>query len=191
MSSISNSKEDNVPPPPPPPQNPTSSLPSSVKNLKTNPDTFFRPPPSSTSNTQPAPTGLYFFYGTLSDPGLLRDILNLKAKPQLRPAKTRGYKCKTWGKYPALLQAPKPATADWGKSIVKGFAYHVERIEHAERLAEYETSAYRAEACEIEYTDGEVPKREQGFTFMFVGNPRDLTEEGFGSENWLRRPGRP
>ncbi|KAL5356738.1 hypothetical protein BJX96DRAFT_143280 [Aspergillus floccosus] len=41
-----------------------------------------------------APTGRYFFYGTLADPSMLCDILELKTAPELRPAYLIGYECK-------------------------------------------------------------------------------------------------
>lgn len=37
------------------------------------------------------PTGAYFFYGTLSDPQMLSDVLGTNEKPLLRPAKIVGY----------------------------------------------------------------------------------------------------
>ncbi|KAL4792949.1 hypothetical protein BDV19DRAFT_367368 [Aspergillus venezuelensis] len=69
MTNPSTTKDTSIPPPPPPPsQNPTSTLPPSVKNLKSNPDTFFRRPPLSELSNIHAPTGPYFLYGTLSEP---------------------------------------------------------------------------------------------------------------------------
>lgn len=83
-----------------------------------------------------APTGPYFCYGTLTDPSLLREILNLKNGPELRPAYLFGYECKLlWGQYPALLEVPG--------LVVEGAVYHVQTEEDGERLAGYETSNYR------------------------------------------------
>jgi hypothetical protein len=52
-------------------------------------------------------TGPYFFYGTLMDPSMLMEILELKEKPTLRPAKIGHYSCKRWGQYPALINGPQ------------------------------------------------------------------------------------
>jgi Gamma-glutamyl cyclotransferase, AIG2-like len=48
-------------------------------------------------------TGLYFFYGTLSDPSLLAEILSLDEAPALQPSKIVGYSLKLWSQYPALV----------------------------------------------------------------------------------------
>ncbi|KAL4925203.1 uncharacterized protein BDV17DRAFT_272805 [Aspergillus undulatus] len=112
---------------------------------------------------------------------MLRDVLGLETTPQLRPAKVTGYECKLWGQYPALLDAVDL------ESVVEGFVHRVEAVEHAERLAEYETSSYRAEPCRIIFTDGNVPAERKGYTFKFVGNPNDLSEVAFDLQTWLKR----
>jgi hypothetical protein len=43
-----------------------------------------------------APTGPYFFYGTLTDPSMIRGILGLEREPELRPANIADYACKLW-----------------------------------------------------------------------------------------------
>lgn len=53
--------------------------------------------------------------GTLTDPSMVREILGLETEPELRPARLSGYKCKLWGQYPALLDAPD--------SVVGGAVY--------------------------------------------------------------------
>lgn len=126
-----------------------------------------------------APTGPYFFYGTLSDPAMLRDVLGLETEPQLRPATMVGYECKLWGQYPALLDAPE--------KIVHGSVFHVETEEQGGRLAEYETKSYRADPCLIQYTDGNEPAEDIGHVFKFVGNVRDLSDGTFDLETWLKR----
>jgi gamma-glutamylcyclotransferase (GGCT)/AIG2-like uncharacterized protein YtfP len=126
-----------------------------------------------------APTGPYFFYGTLSDPAMLRDILGLEAAPQLRAATITGYECKPWGQYPALLDAPD--------KVVHGAVYHVEKEEHGERLASYETDNYRADPCRIHYVDGNRPVDGFGYVFKFVDNANDLSDGIFDLGTWLRR----
>ncbi|KAL7924401.1 hypothetical protein ACQKWADRAFT_268403 [Trichoderma austrokoningii] len=171
------------PPPPPPPPLPKErgSKPVSAfaMKLKTAPPGYFFQPerPPAHKNLFAAPTGPYFFYGTLADPAMLREILGLKTRPQFQPATITGYECKLWGQYPALLDAP-------GK-VVHGVVYHVETVEHGERLASYETNNYRADRCNISYIDGSDD--DLGYVFKFVGNPRDLSDGTFDLKTWLKR----
>ena len=129
-----------------------------------------------------APTGLYFFYGTLTDPSMIREILELENEPELRPARVVGYKCKLWGQYPALLDARG--------SVVEGAVYHVETVEHGERLAAYETNNYKTHPCRISYTDGKEPSEGIGYTFKFRGDQKDLSEGTFDLRVWLKKMGR-
>ncbi|EED13826.1 conserved hypothetical protein [Talaromyces stipitatus ATCC 10500] len=137
----------------PPPEIHSKTFPLTLKLRTTPPDWYHKPrksPPLTES--LPAPTGPYFFYGTLTDPYLVSEILGLDHEPAFRPAYIVGYKCKLWGQYPALLDAAPD-------SIVKGAVYHVSTAEDAKKPAAYETSNYRLENCWIEYMDGE-PARE-------------------------------
>ena len=88
----------NSPPPLPPPplEIPSSKISSYVLKLRTAPsDYFFRAPnPPQYVDLFDAPTGPYFFYGTLTDPSMVREILGLETEPELRPARLSGYKCK-------------------------------------------------------------------------------------------------
>jgi gamma-glutamylcyclotransferase (GGCT)/AIG2-like uncharacterized protein YtfP len=129
------------------------------------------------------PTGPYFFYGTLSDPAFLSEVLNLSEKPTLRPAMLMGYTVKLWGPYPALVDGPTGAT-------VEGMVYEVGSEKHGERLAEYETSAYTTAPCRIRFTDGEKPEEVSGTTFKYAGNPLDIDEGQFDLKLWLQRMGR-
>ncbi|KAL4791916.1 hypothetical protein BDV19DRAFT_369638 [Aspergillus venezuelensis] len=169
------------PPPPPPPEDPTSKVSPFVQKLKSTPPGYFFQPAKTPSHTDPfaAPTGPYFFYGTLSDPAMLGDVLDLETEPQLRPATILGYECKLWGQYPALVDAPE--------KVVQGAVYHAETEQHAERLAGYETDNYRADPCRINYTDGSEPGDDLGFAFKFVGNVNDLNEGTFDLATWLRQ----
>lgn len=106
-----------------------------------------------------------------------------------------------WGQYPALvssgsrsgsgsaLESSSGSGSNSG-SVVEGAAYHVQSVQHAERLVEYETGSYRAEACVIRYADGEEPREERGFVFVFVGDRREISEGRFDLRVWLRRMGR-
>lgn len=152
--------------------------------LRTAPPGYFYQPPTAPNLADlfEAPTGPYFFYGSLADPALLRDVLGLDSAPELRPAYITGYTCKLWGQYPALVDAID--------SEVEGAVYHVQTVEHGARLAEYETNNYRADPCRIRYTDGKEPTAGFGYTFKFQGNPRDLREGHFDLQVWLKRIGR-
>ncbi|PYH78228.1 hypothetical protein BO82DRAFT_266180, partial [Aspergillus uvarum CBS 121591] len=171
-------------PPSPSPSNPQTKISPYVLKLRTAPPKFINHAPKA----QPvaAPTGPYFFYGTLADPSLLAKILGLvDGTPHLRPAYLLGYACKLWGQYPALVEAePGP--------VVRGFVYEVRTRGDGERLALYETENYRAERCRIQFLGGEGKggREELGYTFKFVGDAEELSEGGFDLEVWLRRMGR-
>ncbi|RAH76619.1 hypothetical protein BO86DRAFT_286711, partial [Aspergillus japonicus CBS 114.51] len=172
------------PPPPPPPTNPQTKLSPHVLKLRTTSPKFI----NQALKAQPAaaPTGPYFFYGTLADPSLLAEILGLvDDTPHLRPAHLLGYACKLWGQYPALVEAGPG-------SVVHGFVYEVRTRADGERLALYETENYRAERCRFKFVegDGEGGKEEVGYTFRFVGDAEELSEGGFDLGVWLRRMGR-
>jgi hypothetical protein len=183
----SNPEEKNsppAPPPPPPPSDPHSKISPYVLKLRSAPPDYIYQPPIKPEHTDPfaAPTGPYFFYGTLTDPLMISEILELPEVPKLRSAHIIGYECKMWGQYPALLDSPG--------SVVEGAAYHVRTTQDAKRLAAYETANYRAEDCLIRYTDGKEPSEDLGYTFKFVGDPCELTEGEFDLKVWLRRMGR-
>ncbi|KAJ6076651.1 hypothetical protein N7499_008632 [Penicillium canescens] len=174
----------NSPRPPPPPEIPGSKISSYVLKLRTAPsDYFFQAPnPPQYVDLFDAPTGPYFFYGTLTDPSMVREILGLEIEPELRPARLSGYKCMLRGQYPALLDALD--------SVVEGAVYHVRTVEHGERLAAYETKYYQAGACRIRYTDGKEPADDVGYTFKFKGDQNDLRDGTFDLRVWLERMGR-
>ncbi|GAD95576.1 conserved hypothetical protein [Paecilomyces variotii No. 5] len=170
------------PPPPPPPEDFHFKKSPFVKKLRTAPpDWYYKAPVSPPPVDFMAPTGPYF-YGTLTDPCMIAEILGLKHEPELRPAYIKGYECKLWGQYPALRDAPN--------SIVEGAAYHISTVEDGKKLAAYETRNYRPEPCWINYKDGKEPLRENGSTFKFVGDPYALSEGQFDLKAWLRRVGR-
>ncbi|KAF9893126.1 hypothetical protein FE257_012537 [Aspergillus nanangensis] len=158
------------PPPPPPPPPAASHHPSKVKLRTVSPTHYFPPstPPPRTGSSV-SPTGVYFFYGTLADPLMLREILGLESEPPRRPASLTGYKCMLWGQYPALL--------DGSGSTVEGVACYIQTEAQAAKLAAYETDHYHADPCRIDYTDEKEPAQAMGYTFRFVGNHNDLSDE--------------
>ncbi|KAF2721382.1 hypothetical protein K431DRAFT_284978 [Polychaeton citri CBS 116435] len=111
--------------------------------------------------------GPYFVYGTLMDPSMLRDVLNLDYEPLLRPARIEGYHRRSWGQYPALVD---------GKcgQEVSGMVYNVTTHAHARRLVEYESSNYRVAPVYIDYTDETEPQRVIDWTFKYDGRQNEL-----------------
>ncbi|EGX88970.1 poly(A) polymerase pla1, putative [Cordyceps militaris CM01] len=178
------------PPPRPPPlpsrsQNADTRISKLVLKMRSAPPgwAYQSPnPPRFIDYSEPR-TGPYFFYGTLMDPKMLAEILQLNHEPILRPAQIVGYACKLWGQYPAIVDGEMDATID-------GAAYDVESVEHARRLAAYETSNYQAKPCKIIHTDGKQPETQHGRVFMFAGNPSDLEAGEFDLSVWLKRVGR-
>ncbi|KAL4732991.1 hypothetical protein BDV11DRAFT_210559 [Aspergillus similis] len=155
---------------------------------------FFKP--RSIPDSAAAPVGAYFFYGTLADPALLAEILDLDSLPELRPARIFGYKVKLWGQYPAVISVDESPPGTDSDCVVEGFVYRVERVQHVERLAEYETGNYRPGACLIVYTDGPAnglkgrPFEEQGYVFQYVGNMNELNDGVFDLGAWFKLMGR-
>ncbi|KAI3337077.1 hypothetical protein HD806DRAFT_26414 [Xylariaceae sp. AK1471] len=121
----------------------------------------------------------YFFYGTLTDPAILKHILDLEEEPLLRPAKVIGYEVSSWGQYPALVDGEPGA-------VVLGSAYKVQTTEHEYKLARYETNAYRLHGCQIEFTDDEKeqPREIAGNTFMYAGDAAALRAGEFDCLLW-------
>lgn len=128
------------------------------------------------------PAGFYFFYGTLQDPELLREILGLYDAPSLRPAQIVGYKVRLWGQYPAIVDFPY--------TVVKGSIYEVIDESTAAKLAAYETSNYRPAPCIIDLVGDDGEERIDGYVFKFCGNFNDLTDGEFDLTRWLQLMGR-
>jgi gamma-glutamylcyclotransferase (GGCT)/AIG2-like uncharacterized protein YtfP len=180
MSKLTQQKDGLPPPPPPPPENPRSKIsPTVLKMRGTSPSQFFHTQ-TRPLHQGPAPIGPYFFYGSLQDPDLLIDLLGPKDTSHLRPAYIKGYRCKLWGHYPALLPG------DFGDTVV-GAVYRVSTVEEAEKLANYEGPSYTTAACSIQCTDGGLPEQAEGYVFVFVGNMRDLSEGSFDLKVWSER----
>ncbi|KAE8369169.1 hypothetical protein BDV27DRAFT_121176 [Aspergillus caelatus] len=174
-----------APSPPPPPEDPRSKISPFVLKLRNAPPNYFyqAAQPSPIVDLSAKPTGPYFFYGTLTDPCMVSEILNLGKEPELRPAFIQGYESKMWGQYPALVDT-------FSDTVVEGAVYYVQSAEDGGRLAAYETNNYRTESCVIRYTDGKEPAEELGYVFKFVGNPNDLHDGRFELRAWLKLMGR-
>lgn len=90
----------------------------------------------------------FFFYGSLTDPPLLQEILQLPTLPVLTPSIIKGYKIMLWGQYPALVASTET-------DVVHGMSYIVQTATHQKLLKEYETDVYELTAVDI-WTDGNV-----------------------------------
>lgn len=117
----------------------------------------------------------YFFYGSLMDPRQLQRVLGLRERPRdLRPAKIKGHLTRMWGPYPVLLGGPP-------ENVVKGVACEIERGEHKDKLALYETANYRERNCIIQFSTEEVVV---GTTFEWAGDERELRDGSFDLRDW-------
>ncbi|GAB7353676.1 hypothetical protein MBLNU459_g4082t1 [Dothideomycetes sp. NU459] len=175
------------PTPPPLPSRPQQDIKMSKFALKVQaapPGWYFDgwaagPPPDPSD----PPTGVYFFYGTLMDPEMLRDVLGIDELPQIRPATVYGYSCRAWGQYPVLVDSIT-------NQVVSGRAWKMSDVKHARRLKEYETNSYSIRGAQIVYSDSLSPREQLGWTFMFAGRESELSDDKFDLDVWLKRMGR-
>ncbi|KAH7041531.1 uncharacterized protein B0I36DRAFT_215642, partial [Microdochium trichocladiopsis] len=179
-------------PPPPAPPEPVqrTQLPSKptrnkeprpsvyLASLKAVGPDYFKQSVETPVREPPAGPTWYFFHGTLTNPQVLKHILDLQEEPVLRPATIIGYALTNWGQYKALIDGP-----------VDGFAYPVATKEDEARLARYETSAYRAHRCMIQFKDDQEPREFCGNTFMYAGDAKALQEGRFDRTLWERPMG--
>ena len=155
------------------------------------------PPPSSSSSFSP-PSALvtanasisprqdeypvqYFFYGTLTNPNFLAQVLCLPHLNQsgedddddredddipimmMKPASITGGVLATWGgKYKALVDGD-------ATDVVSGVVYTVTTREREEALRVFETEAYEVVRCAI-MVEGEEGRIVRGLTFRFIGS---------------------
>jgi gamma-glutamylcyclotransferase (GGCT)/AIG2-like uncharacterized protein YtfP len=115
----------------------------------------------------------FFFYGSLMDPLRLQEVLQLPARPILKPARVKSYKIMLWGQYPALVDGPN-------NSCVDGMAYVVETEKQQKMLEHYETDVYSVEGIRISIEGKEV----FGTTFMWADDPTKLMEGTWSLEEW-------
>lgn len=181
--------EDARPPPTPPPlpsrlQKDSKISKFALKARAAPPGWYFDgwaagPPPDPSD----PPTGAYFFYGTLMDAEMLRDVLGIDEVPQMRPATVIGCSRRAWGQYPALVDGVMD-------EVVSGRAWELKDVNHAKRLMEYETNSYSIKAARIFYSDSLSPQDELGWTFKFTGRESELSDDEFDLHVWLKRMGR-
>jgi hypothetical protein len=94
----------------------------------------------------------FFFYGSLTDPLRLQEILRLPVLPVLKPARVQCYKIMLWGQYPALEEGPND-------SYVDGKAYVAETEQQQKMLEHYETDVYNVDGIRITVEGKEMSGR--------------------------------
>ncbi|KAK4200651.1 hypothetical protein QBC40DRAFT_68080 [Triangularia verruculosa] len=141
---------------------PTLGLDSTLPQHRPNSCNANDPACLPTQNQYPV---VYFVYGTLMNPAILKGKLTLDTEPVYKRARIRGGLLKTWGnKYNAVVDAPQ---MDHNKAIVDGCAFTVENSMQEDALCHYETDKYEVVRCTIELP--EECKVVKGLTFRFVG----------------------
>lgn len=177
------------PAPPPLPPQPKSShqqpapRPSTyLASLEAAGDDFFSTAVDIQWEDKPYRPIFYFFYGTLTKPNILKQVLGLKDEPKLRPAKVFGYALSSWGQYPALIDGSSGTE-------VAGYAYQVQSVDHEYKLAYYETNAYKLRICKIHFSDDEEPGLATGNTFIYAGDAEALRAGRFDRILWEMQMG--
>ena len=176
--------------PPPPPYLFKSSKPASVvPPPPPAPSEVFEPPdkahywPFVKATKQNMPGEPFqpvhmFFYGSLMDPEVLQAILDLPEPPPTRPATISGFRIKMWGIYPTLIPSRSGSVA--------GTVWEVTSEVHFDRLADYETTAYRWDECDAVLEGGEVLRGCR--TFCWAGEPesKELEDGSFDLERYQK-----
>ncbi|RVD83684.1 uncharacterized protein DFL_005463 [Arthrobotrys flagrans] len=121
---------------------------------------------------------LFFFYGTLTIPEVLRRILGLNEPPILLNATTRLFKLKLWGPYPALV-APSAEEDPKNRVPVPGVACTIETEEQLNRLVAYEGENYTISETLVELHDTRNANGTYAKTFIWKGYPEELTDGFF------------
>lgn len=126
---------------------------------------------------------LCFFYGSLMDSGHIASVLDLAKEPDLRPARIHGYRTMQKGPFPALVRA--------NNSAVSGMVYRMDgEADVKDQIAElsnYEGKDYGRHRVPIRFGDGSL---EWGWTFIWIGDAKELREGAWDLEAWQRLWGR-
>jgi hypothetical protein len=93
-----------------------------------------------------------------------------------------GYALVKWGDYLALIDGKQG-------QVVSGYAYLVQCEEEAQKLAYYETNAYRVVDCWVFFTDDKEPSKAAGQTFKYAGDAKALLEQRFDRKLWTLQIG--
>lgn len=117
--------------------------------------------------TRPLNPKWYFFYGTLTNPSQLTQVLRLDEPPPMYPAIVKSYTLASYKSYKVLLDVGTSA------DVVRGVAVQIHSEDEEKRLIHYETSVYRSKGVKIWFTaeGGEQSEGVIGRTFVFAGDP--------------------
>lgn len=112
------------------------------------------------------------------DHEVLQAILGLPEPPITRPATIAGFRVKMWGIYPTLIP--------YHSGSVTGTVWEIISEAHFDRLAAYETAAYRWDKCDAVLEDGEVLGSCR--TFCWAGEPdsKELEDGDFDFERYQK-----
>ncbi|KAF1345547.1 hypothetical protein BDV97DRAFT_361359 [Delphinella strobiligena] len=141
------------------------------------PPHFQQPAPSQKQHDLPRQPK-YFFYGSLMDAGTLQSVLECAERPRLlsATAKIRGYECKMWGMYPAIIRiTPRDEDGDEDETI-PGKLYEPSPLEHIDamsietKLRNWEGANYRLISCIVQVEgiggiEGEKGEKVEGWRF--------------------------
>jgi len=119
-----------------------------------------------------------FFYGSLMDPEVIQAILGLPEVPTTQPATISGFQIKMWGIYPTMI----PSSS--GKVV--GVVWEVTSEDQFERLAAYETAAYRWVKCEAILENGAVLKGCRTFCWAGEQDSKELEDGAFDLERYQK-----
>lgn len=129
------------------------------------------------------PNRLCFFYGSLMDSGNITSVLDLAAEPDLTPACIEGYRTLINGPFPALVRA--------NNSIVAGMVYRMNGSDTDVRDQITELENYEGEDYERFWVVVRFEKSlEWGWTFLWVGDAKELQEGVWDFEAWRQQWGR-
>ncbi|RAR08644.1 zinc cadmium resistance protein [Stemphylium lycopersici] len=189
---------DHTPPPPPPP--PPTCLPKSLRSVST---VTLLPPVPSSGAFEPIDKAHYnqflkdtktnipgepfhpfymFFYGSLMDPEVLQAILNLPELPTTKRGSISGWRIKMWGMYPTLI----PLSCHSSGSVT-GTAWKLTEEAQFDRLAAYETAAYRWDEWDMVLEGGGEVLRGCR-VFCWAGDPgsKELEDGSFDLERYQK-----
>ena len=124
---------------------------------------------------------LLFFYGTLTIPHVLQEVLALSAIPTLIPASIHSYTIKLWGPYPALVPSNSV-------SRVGGMVFKVETRKQLHKLERYEGGNYLLKRCRVKVGDEDALV--DGWTFVWDGTDGELKEGTFDANMFPKRMNR-
>ncbi|KAI8933227.1 hypothetical protein NX059_009862 [Plenodomus lindquistii] len=119
-----------------------------------------------------------FFYGSLMDPEVLQAILSLPELPSTEPATISGFRIEMWSIYPILIPCHS--------GNVKRTVWKLTSEAHFDRLAAYETAAYRWVACDAVLEGGEILGKCRAFCWAGEPDSREFEDGSFDLERYQK-----